>query len=337
MSGVMHPSRFGLRGAPALWLVAATCLAALGPGCGDEASDPLQDGGISGSSSGKPGTSSGEPGTGSSSSGSSGTSSGDLPDAEPDSPYTVTTESVQAAGITHEYVLVIPKERATATLPIVLAYHGDVGTGDQLRTGWHVEAASGNAAIVVYPNQPGGWEVTNQSSGNPFLAGFDAIVAKVAAEHAGDAADVSAVGWSNGGFFTQILGCWRGAKLRAIGAMAGSYPYDSTSTGGQFPNTFPKCEGEVPVAAIIMHGANDGVGNGALSAVYWTYVNKCSAAPDGCSANTEARSPGFREPCVRFDDAPAASPVHLCELPGFGHSIWDQSAAAMWEFSRAVP
>lgn len=270
------------------------------------------------------------PGPSSSSGG--GSSSGGEP-----SPWLVTTERVQAAGMTHEYVLVLPRAPATGKLPIVLAYHGDAGTGDELRTGWKVEAASGNAAILVYPNHPGGWTVTDQSAQNPFLAGFDAIVAQVVAQHGGDANDVTALGWSNGGFFTQILGCWRPGKLRAIGAMAGSYPYDSNSTGGKWPNDFPRCAGQGPVPALIMHGDSDGVGNGELSAVYWTYVNKCSASPAGCNADSARRSSGLRAPCVKLDDAPASSPVHFCSIPSFGHGIWDQSAAAMWEFSRAIP
>lgn len=290
--------------------------------------DPVRESQVPGAPSTSSGGSSGASGT----SDAGGSSSGEAP-----SPWLVSTESVQAAGMTHEYVLVVPRTRAAATLPIVLVYHGDAGTADELRRGWSVEAASGDGAIVVYPNHPGGWIVTDQSSQNPFLAGFDAIVAKVAAEHAGNAADVTALGWSNGGFFTQILACWRPGKLRALGAMAGSYPYDSTSTGGKWPNDFPKCAGQGAVAALIMHGDSDGVGNGELSATYWTYVNKCSPAPEGCNADSSRRSAGLRAPCVKFDDSPAATPVQFCSIPSFGHGIWDQSAAAMWEFSRAVP
>lgn len=245
-------------------------------------------------------------------------------------------ESVQAGGRAHDYVVMVPREPTAAKLPIVFVYHGDGGSSDSLQRSWQVERAAGQSAVVVYPNSPGGWNVPEQSQANVFIAGFDAIRAKVAQEHGGDEGDVSALGWSNGGFFTQILGCWRGASLHTIGAMAGSYPYDKQSTGGEWPNEFPKCEGQTPVPALIMHGANDGVGNGKLSAVYWTYVNRCSANPDGCAV-TDNTTPTARPPCVRFNDAPATDPVELCEIPGMGHQIWDQSAAAMWDFIQAAP
>lgn len=275
----------------------------------------------------------GDAGNGSSSGG--GGSSG-TPEPEP-TRYVITDESVEAAGLTQEYRVVVPRNRTSAKLPIVLAYHGDGGTGAQLQEFWKIEEAAGDSAIVVYPNRPGGWNVTDQSANNPYLAGFDAIVAKVVEYNGGDATDVSALGWSNGGFMTQIVACWRPGKLHAVGAMAGSYPYDSTSTGSAWPNSFPRCEGQGPVPALIMHGDSDGVGNGELSAKYWAYVNKCSAAPAGCNSDDTLRSPGLRPPCVKLDDAPASAPVHLCVIPNFGHEIWEHSAAAMWEFTRALP
>ena len=275
-------------------------------------------------------------GTGSSSS--SGGSSGKAPEPEPEpSRFVVVDESVEAAGLTQEYRVVAPRNRTSPKLPIVLVYHGDSETAAQLQESWRVEEASGDSALVVYPNRPGGWDVPNQSSQNPYLAGFDAIVAKVAESNGGNATDVTALGWSNGGFMTQIIACWRPGKLRAVGAMAGSYPYDATSTGSSWPNSYPRCEGQGPVPALIMHGDSDDVGNGELSAQYWTYVNACSASPAGCTVDDSLRSPGLREPCVKFDAAPASAPVHFCKLPSFGHTIWDQAAAAMWEFSRALP
>lgn len=280
-----------------------------------------------------------EDGSGSSSSsgGSSSSSGSPRVDAEAPSPFVISNETVQAGGNTHDFVLVVPRTPSKAKLPIIFAYHGDGGSGSDLSRSWPIHEVAGSDAIVVYPDKPESWSVFDQSPQNPNLAGFDAMLDVVVNQHGGDRADVTATGWSAGGFFSQIIACWRGAQLRSVSAMAGSYPYDSASTGGAWANTFPKCEGMVPVAALIMHGDSDGVGNGELSAQYWTYVNKCSPAPDGCNPDYARRTPTARPPCVSLDDAPATAPVTFCNLPGFGHGIWNESAAALWEFSRAVP
>lgn len=253
---------------------------------------------------------------------------------DPNYPFVVTNESVQAAGIEQEYVLVVPKEPAASPLPILFAYHGDGGSGDGLRRSWGLERTTGNNAILVYPSRAvrGGWQVENQSSNNPFLAGFDAIVARVAAEHDGDPAKVAATGFSNGAFLAHILGCWRGASLRAIGALGGGYPYNAQSTGGAWPNTYPKCEGQVPVAALVMHGENDPIGAGRVSAWYWTYVNRCSPNPDGCDFDPDNRAPTDHPECERFTDAPAEYPVEFCNIRNFGHQMWDDAAPRMWQF-----
>lgn len=58
-----------------------------------------------------------------------------------------------------------------------------------------------------------------------------------------DPGEVSVVGHSLGGWFTSMLGCARGAKIKGVGIVAGS------------PMSFPKCS--APVAAMIFHNPAD--------------------------------------------------------------------------------
>ena len=65
---------------------------------------------------------------------------------------------------------------------------------------------------------------------------------------------------------------------RAIASSAGGAPHGRAE---KHANGFTKCEGQVPVATMALHGTHDfGVGleSGVFSAQYWAYVNGCDTS-----------------------------------------------------------
>lgn len=256
---------------------------------------------------------------------------------EPDSPFETFYESVEAGGKTHNYLVVIPRERGSAPLPIVFAYHGDGGSGEGARASFQVEHILPEQAIVVYPSCPANpaWNLYGRA-GNEYLAGFDAILDAVATAHDGDRSQVSAMGHSSGGFFAGMLGCYRSAKLRSVGIMSGGAPFKQAGDDTWNGNIL-KCPGQTPVAVFVAHDEGDPVvpySSGKWASEYFMYANRC---PSGnCNANPESRSPTLGGVCMNMDPAPAEFPVVICATRGNGHGLWGSFVSTFWQFTSAL-
>ena len=256
---------------------------------------------------------------------------------EPDSPFDTFYESVEAGGKTQNYLVVIPKERGQGPLPVVFAYHGDGGSGEGARSSFQVETTLGEPVIVVYPSCPANpaWNLYGRE-GNEYLAGFDAILEAVIAAHGGDRARVSVIGHSAGAFFASTLGCYRSAKLRSVGIMAGGAPIKQDGDATWNGNIL-KCPGQEPVAVFVAHDQGDPVvtyPSGKWASEYWMYANRC---PSGtCNADPESRSPTLGGACMNMDPAPPEFPVVICTTQGNGHGIWGAFVSTFWQFDGAL-
>lgn len=244
----------------------------------------------------------------------------------------VTNESVSVGGQTRTFVLVVPETyAATKKYPLVLAFHGDGGTGASFRAYYKFETYSGEDALVAYLDGLGQtWEIERLAP-NPdvdfAMATIDAIKAKVSI----DTARVFATGWSNGGFFVNRLACMKSTSIRAISSHAGGavYESDANKPHPKYPNGFPKCPGEDKVPAFITHGLSDPAvepASGDFSASYWAYVN-------GCQDSRAATTPS---PCMAHAGCPADKPVVYCPISGNGHGIWKDGAKESWAFFKAL-
>jgi polyhydroxybutyrate depolymerase len=153
-----------------------------------------------------------------------------------------------------------------------------------------------------------GWQVSAGELGDRDLHLFDALLTRL--EPCVDTQKVFSTGFSNGGFFTNLLGCKRGEQLLAIAPVGGGGPMG----GG--------CGPAMP--AHVTHGRSDDIvsyGLGLVAAQYWAIHNGCGelAAPAtaGCVA-------------VACDD-----PVEFCTFEG-KHSWPSNTSADIARFFRAA-
>ena len=237
--------------------------------------------------------------------------------------------SVVTVGGARTYVLVQPSRpqaghaSAGHAYPLVLYFHGDGGDGAGMHRGVPFERASGEAALVVYPdgrNQT--WDLETPTD-NPDVAFVEALIAHIAAQFPVDRHRIFATGYSNGGFFANVLACQRSGLIRAIASNAGGAPYHQAES---WPNQFPKCPGQGPVAAIALHGENDNgvtLDSGRFSAEYWAYVNGCTM--------TEMDRTAYPE-CRAYRGCAAGKEVGFCKVPGLGHWVWDRASEVSWRF-----
>jgi polyhydroxybutyrate depolymerase len=234
------------------------------------------------------------------------------------------THAIDVASRKRSYLLVEPAEiESGRRYPLVLVFHGDGGDAAGFHSAWPFERASGDGALLAYLDGiHATWDLETTKE-NREVAFVDAVVGEIARSHAVDRTRLFATGYSSGGFLANVLACHRPGMFRAIASNAGGAPYNQLE---KWPNGYPRCPGQKPVAMLALHGERDfGVtlDSGRFSAEYWAYVNGCKTE--------EMETTGYAE-CRVYRGCPSEQAVGFCSIPPLGHWVWDRAAEASWTF-----
>jgi polyhydroxybutyrate depolymerase len=133
-------------------------------------------------------------------------------------------------------------------MPLIVALHGWLGTGEQMRQMSGLSRAAGVAgAVVAYPD--GDWRAWRATPDDiavdaDFIA---AVIDDVASRVTIDRSRVFAVGFSAGGFMAEGLACLGRPRIAGI-AIVGSTLFRATAA---------RCRAPGAVQALIMHGSDD--------------------------------------------------------------------------------
>lgn len=259
------------------------------------------------------------------------------PEPPPPPPkVTVTTETVQALGVARTYVLAAPVSYdAVKSYPLVIAFHGDGGSGAGMRAVFPLDDISGDAAFVAYPDSKGGasWDLYTPEATNEDDAFVFALVADLTSRFAIDPTRVFGAGYSSGAFFIEQLACRRASLFRAIAPSSGGAPNEPQDPAASFWKPYyTKCANQTSgVPALVVHGTDDTVvepESGDFSAQYWAYVG-------GCDEAKETRTPATPPPCVEHAACPPGMRVVYCPIAGIGHGLWSEASKAAWSFFAA--
>jgi poly(3-hydroxybutyrate) depolymerase len=184
-------------------------------------------------------------------------------------PGLYTNVRIAVPGFTERtYVLHVPPAYSQNTpMPLVFGFHGSTWQGATFRSSIDIEGSAAGAAIFVYPdglNVSGldptytatlssgfGWDLHPTASRD--IAFFDALRAHLLDQLCVDPQRVFAYGRSHGSFFTTLLACLRGDKLRGAAGMSGGPPWEiryrvGGCGGAPAVNTLypaPSCTGRV--------------------------------------------------------------------------------------------
>ncbi|MCL2776676.1 MAG: hypothetical protein FWD73_01640 [Polyangiaceae bacterium] len=234
--------------------------------------------------------------------------------------------TIDVGGRTRRYLLVdvAPSDHP---LSLVLVFHGDGGDANGFHRAFPFELATGDDAVVAYPDGPYKWDLESKAH-NEDVAFVEAVIRALQARYPIDPSRVFLTGYSSGGFFSNMFACRNSSLVRAIASNAGGAPYQQELT---WPNGYTRCHGQAPVATMALHGALDfgvTIDSGRFSASYWSYVN-------GCQADA-METTGYKE-CRAMRGCPKDKPVVFCEIPTLGHWVWDRAAEASWSFFRSLP
>jgi polyhydroxybutyrate depolymerase len=239
----------------------------------------------------------------------------------------VSTRTITADGAKRTYALFVPDTYDSAkTFPLVFVFHGDGGTGANIRGSFELEAAAAGGAIFVYPDgEDRTWKIDDAGGIRHDVAFVDAVAAELGKSHCGDQR-VFAVGFSKGAYFANMLACLAKTPLRAVVAHSGGGPFGVDGSGTKFDGKGNLICPAAPVAAMQIIGSNDGLLEDAKKARdYWRRLN-------ACKPTTKPTEPS---PCTAYDACAADRPEIYCEIPGLGHSLWPNAAKVTWTFLKS--
>lgn len=212
--------------------------------------------------------------------------------------------------------------------PLVLALHGFLGTGRNLRRKSRFDAvARSEGFIVVYPNGRARRWNDGRSPGNRVddVAFLSSLIAALVARDQVDPARVFVTGHSNGGGMAMRMACDRPDLVRGISVVA-------TKSALNY-----QCRGGPPVAALFVHGTADPISphqgrgadsrlGGALSSrdtlSLWQGRNRCNGRPQ--MRVVDRVDDGTVAEVLHYSGC--AAPLQAVVIKGHGHG-WPGPAA----------
>ena|GEM_PF-1516462 len=240
----------------------------------------------------------------------------------------LSSNTIVVNGRTRAYLLAVPNSYNPAVpLALTFVWHARCDTGANMR-GVDLETPAAGASIFVYPDglylpayDCTGWDL---SDGGDDVLLFDALLQAIEARYCIDQARRSSTGFSFGAGFSNALGCFRGAALRAIapvgtgrGWLDELLPPHSSVCGG-------------PIATWLAIGSDDGYYSGAVDS------RDQRLAQNHCGATTTPVPPPPW--CASYNGCAAGAPVVWCVHAGLGGHVWPPFASsAVWQFLDSLP
>jgi len=228
---------------------------------------------------------------------------------------------IDVRGTPRRYSLSIgPAVPGGAPPPVVFIWHGWGGSPEGMLRAFEPARLWRDAIFVAAQGLPRrfpglglrrnpGWQVEGGEFEGRDVALFDALRKALLAEGCADPTRIYSTGFSNGGYFSNLLGCERAETLAAIAPVSGGGPRAK------------KCGGPMPV--LITHSTQDQVvpyAEGEESFRMWRTANNCSDSP--------AAEPGS---CVEASGC--AAPARFCTHAA-GHRWPFEAAQHIVDFLR---
>ncbi|WP_437672328.1 alpha/beta hydrolase family esterase [Sorangium sp. So ce131] len=259
-----------------------------------------------------------------------------------------TQQTLTVGGVTRYYLMYVPEDYdPSKPLPLIFGIHGlnmnNVWAAHD-NSGFQLIQETHDQALLIYPqglpadgrstppSTQSQWGTADSNWGGPppnanrarldaDLAFFDAMVEHAKENYCVDTKRVFSVGFSQGGFMTNTLGCERSSVFRGLAPVAGWGP-----NGSQ-----PTCSDAGAAHALIQtQGDTDGTVTPALgqgTRDFWRNRN-------GCGANTMP-SATFGDACVEYQGCKEGLPVVYCTHPG-GHSVPSGAGGRAWRFFQSL-
>ncbi len=235
--------------------------------------------------------------------------------------------TADVGGVAREYILDVPRGVGSSEpVPLLFDFHGFGHSGAGV---WQVSGfralAKEHGFITVYPTglpivltlrgqtyTNNGWQM-EPGTKNRDLRFVRAMLAEIGRDYCIDLDRVYATGFSNGAFFSSLLGCEMSETFAAVAPVSGG-------------SLRSPCKPKRPVPVMIHHGSEDTlitVDRARASRDQWLDANGCGAAAGASAPEAPA--------CMRYEPCRAASSVVYCE-ERFAHRWPSQATQRIWRF-----
>ncbi|MEC3917853.1 extracellular catalytic domain type 1 short-chain-length polyhydroxyalkanoate depolymerase [Nocardia sp. CDC160] len=248
-----------------------------------------------------------------------------------------TTVTLEFGGLQRQYLIHYPANHPPGALPAVLVFHGGGGSAQNTASAFGFDKLSdADGFLAIYPEgyekswNDGRGDDTNASAANIDDVGFvAAVIDRLIANDSVDPARVYATGMSNGGMFTEDLGCRLSDKLAAIAPVAGPLPEADVSA----------CAPTHSLPVLEIHGTSDpivpydggvvritsghhGAGSSPVLSVdatqqLWREKNACDAAS---TTQLPQRTDDGTSVTVQSSDCANGTTVQLYSIANGGHT-----------------
>lgn len=237
------------------------------------------------------------------------------------------TYTIDVDGAEREYILTLPDDYDSSNpYPLIFGWHPLGGSAQGVANpgfgtgGYYGLQSRANGSVIFVagnglPDGDGnrGWPNTN----NRDIRFLEEMLDRFRSELCIDESRILSTGFSYGGMMSMTISCRMGQIFRAVAPMAGMLigaPYSS-------------CVDE-PLAALIIHGVNDGVESFGVGVKgsrdfrdYLLETNNCS----------DSSMPVDPSPCQDYSGCDTGYPVTYCEFDG-EHTIPNFASGAIWDF-----
>ena len=243
------------------------------------------------------------------------------------------TGTLVVDGATREYVIHVPPSYLrTHPAPLILDFHGGVGTPEGARRISGMDPiADRYGFIVVYPRGIGRhWNDGRSASldGEADVRFVSALLDKLEHDYAIDPKRIDAAGISNGGIFSLRLACELDNRIAAVASVAGSMAAPLAA----------RCHPSAPVSVLMINGLQEPLvpyGGGmvgghtsnagpvlsvAQSIVLWTSIDRCIANPIERRLPDAVPDDGTHTSEADYESCREGSSVELFTVDGGGHT-----------------
>lgn len=210
-------------------------------------------------------------------------------------------------------------------LPVVLAFHGRLGTGEGMAGLTHLnDVADKHGFLAVYPDGYRRSWADGRGTSPADIEGIDdigfvrSLIERLDSDFKIDTARIFATGISNGGFFSQRIACDLSAQVAAVAGVASTLQ-ESLATA---------CKPQRSVPVLVMMGSKDPLvpwNGGALSGNRGAVLSAPEAARkwaawDGCDMTPVPEEPFPRTHVDLYNRCRDGAEVALYRVEGGGHT-----------------
>lgn len=253
--------------------------------------------------------------------------------ADPSQSSDDTVATIEVGGLKREYLLHVPLSyKKGKPVPLVLVFHGGKSRAENMASYTQFNAiADREGFILAYPDGiKQQWNDGRKAAPNVDDVGFvRALIAELGKTYAIDRTRIYAAGISNGGMFSQRLGCEFAGTLAGVASVAASMPEDLA----------PRCNPSKPISVLMIHGTDDplvpfaggnlSVGSAGIggrvrpvrdTVKFWVGNNRCASEPVTILLPDKTPDDGTRVRRETYAQCAASADVYLYTIEGGGHT-----------------